>query len=231
MSLSWPSMVFHTNNYIEKLVVTVSTVQSIEISFMAAQSTEALFFNGRENVGKISKTIKDIMPVPVVLHWAPTIPTMTIITWHVTEFLSKNRTGDASKYASNKTRKQTASNKTDRIFKLQNQADFYDGRTARNPPVSGHGADVRKMGIVSEKESIETTKTNTGSINLKGLEGEQNRKPIFQEEEEKHRCGQYTENSTCYSGEPLLNHYNNTVDGRNPAPVDRWFIPLYSHYL
>lgn len=122
MSLSWPCMVFHTNNYIEKLVVTVSTVQSIEISFMAGQSTEASFFNGRES----GKNIKDNQrhnardPVPVVLHWAPTIPTMTIITWHVMEFFSKNRTGDASKYASNKTRKQTASNKTDRIFKLQN---------------------------------------------------------------------------------------------------------------
>ena len=25
----------------------------------------------------------------------------------------------------------------------------------------------------------------------------------------------------------LKNNDNDTVDGRNPAPVDRWFIPLF----
>ena len=27
-----------------------------------------------------------------------------------------------------------------------------------------------------------------------------------------------------------MDNYNTTADGRNPAPVGRWFIPPYSHY-
>ena len=34
--------------------------------------------------------------------------------------------------------------------------------------------------------------------------------------------------SCLFAVSPILGHHANpTVDGRNPAPVDRWFIPLF----
>jgi hypothetical protein len=38
----------------------------------------------------------------------------------------------------------------------------------------------------------------------------------------------YVQVSCIFAVSPILGHHANpTVDGRNPAPVDRWFIPLF----
>ena len=111
--------------------------------------------------------------------------------------LSKNRTGDASQYS----QQDKETDRKQQNFGFLSSKTKLISTTGEQPGTQQclgmSGADVRKMGIVSEKESIKTTKTDTGSIKLKGNKtGNQ----LKQEQEEKHRCGQYTENSTCYSG-------------------------------